>query len=302
MARRLRQVIDLYTSGAVAALADGSPLWVQPLNPFEQDTARNEAQIAKARITMAIREHGSDEQTKIRMFFFEDGVDAARRKVVDARIAESMPRLLEKLRIDPEWTERMDILERGLDDVALPAEPVERELLENLAKDYTEEIGRRLSGEREYLVDKFSDSTEDALWTEYLDWYLDRRASEIMLAEYRVHQLLFGVRWCEGERVDGVWSHKECNGHQDRVFATKEEVRAAPEELVALLMSTADDIEMTVREAKNSHRQGSSSGSSPLPSEAEASTASTPSETPAEPRGSSSSPSPTPSPLLASVS
>ena len=63
--------------------------------------------------------------------------------------------------------------------------------------------------------------------------------------------------------------------------------------LTEWIRSAADDIEMTVREAKNSARQESSSDSSPLPSEAEASTASTPAETRAEHPGSSHLPFPT---------
>jgi hypothetical protein len=296
MARRLRQVTDLYINGKVAVLKDGTPLWVQVLNPFEQDTARNEAQIAKARLVLAIKEHGSDEQTKVKMFFFEEGVEEARRKVIDARVAEAMPKILERLRNDPEWTEKLAILERGLDDAASPAEPAEIELLEKLANEYSQEVGKRLAKEREFLILKFADHSEDALWAEYLDWYLGRRGAEIQLAEYRLHQMLFGVRWCEAtQSEDGAWDHAECNGHDDRLFVDKEQVRRCPEDLLAICMAAAEDVEMTVREAKNSRRQGSSSVSSPLPSEGEGSTASSRTETPAPPAGSSTSPSPTPS-------
>lgn len=303
MARKLRQVVDLYVTGKVAQLRDGSPVWVQALNPFEQDTARNEAQIAKARITLAIKEFGSDEQTKVRMFFFEDGIDEAKSKLVDAKVAEAMPRILEGIRNDPEWTERMLILERGLSDTAKPAEGIELELLEKVSEEYTGEIGRRLSDEREFLVDKFISLDDEDLWQEYLDWYLDRRGAEMMLAEYRLHQMLFGVRWCEGtDHGDDTWTHENCNGHQDRVFRDKAQVQSSPEELIAVLMEAAEQVEISVRDAKNSRRQESSYGSSPLPSEVEESTASTPSETRAEHRGTSSSPSVTPSPSLASTS
>lgn len=277
MARRLRQVIDLYVTGKPAKLADGSALWVQALNPFEQDTARNEAQIARARLTMAIKEHGSGEEAKVRMFFFEDGLDAARSKIVDAHLASAMPKVLDGLRNDPDWTEKIAILERGLDDTATPVEQIEADLIEQLSTEYTEEVGKRLTSEREFLDLKYATAHEDDLWQDYLEWYLERRGVELQLAEYRLHQLLFGVRWCEGTEEDGRWDHSACAGHTERVFGSKEAVREAPEQLVALLMDTADDVEMTVREAKNSGRQGSSSDSSPLPSEAAESTASTPS-------------------------
>lgn len=302
MARRLRQVTDLYISGKVAVLKDGSPLWVQALNPFEQDTARNEAQIAKARLTLAIKQFGSDEQAKVRMFFFEDGIDSARAKVIDARLAEATPKILDRLRSDEEWSERLDILERGLVDSAVAPEGQELELIEDLAGKYSEEVGKRLLSEREFLTDKFDSLEEEELWQEYLDWYLMRRGTELQFAEYRLHQVLFGVRWCEGELVDGIWHHDTCDGHRDRVFGDKEAVRSAPEDLIELLMHEADDIEMSVREAKNSDRQGSSSDSSPLPSEAGESTASTPDETRVAPPGFSSTPSATPSQSSATAS
>lgn len=300
MARRFRQVVDLYTSGKVVLLRDGSPVWMQSLNPFEQDTARNEAQIAKARLTLALKEIDSGEQAKVRMFFMEEGIEAARAKVIDAKIAEAMPKMLERVRNDPEWTERLDILERGLDSTARVPEPSERDLITKLSEEYTAEISKRLGSEREYQEARFDLASEVDLWEEYLDWYLARRGSEIQLAEYRMHQLYFGARWCEAiDDGEGDWSHEDCSGHRERIFASKDEVRDAPEQLVAVLMGAADDLEMTVREAKNSDRQGSSSDSSPLPSEAGESTASTPTETPVAPPGTSASPSPTLSPSSA---
>lgn len=296
MARRYRQAVDLYVTGKVVTLRDGTPVWMQALNPFEQDTARNEAQIARARITLALKEHGGDEQAKVKMYFFEDGDDAARMKIVDAKVADAMPKILEKLRIDPEWTERLDVLERGLDGTATPSEPAEIELLAKLSDDYTAEVGTRLRSEREYLEDQYVDAESDQLWEDYLEWYLAKRASELMFAEYRLHQLLFGARCCEGVLGDDeVWDHSACEGHVAPFFLSKQEVQTLPEELVAIFMTAADDVEMTAREAKNSHRQGSSFDSSPLPSEEGESTASIQEEIPPAHRGTSSSPSPTPS-------
>ena len=290
MARRLRQVTDLYVTGEVAVLADGSPVWVQALNPFEQDTARNEAQIARARLTMAIKEFGSDEQAKVRYFFFEDGLEEAREKIVDAKVAEVLPRTLERMRNDPDWEEKLNILERGLDGTASLPEPEEIALLEKLAGEYQTEVGTRLHEERTFQQMRYADATEESLWADYLEWYLARRASEIMLAEYQLHQILFGARECLATQVDDKhWSHENCGAHAERLFLDKEEVRQAPETLLAVLLAAAESVEMTVREAKNSVRQGSSSDSSPLPSEAEASTASTPSETRVELPGTSSS-------------
>jgi hypothetical protein len=302
MARRLRQVVDLYTTGQVVTLRDGTPVWVQPLNPFEADTARNEAQVAKTRITMAIREFGSEEQQRVREYFMSDGVDGARLRLIEAKTSERMARIFDGIRNDPEWSERLQIIERGAEQTA-PFEPEEEKLLIKLTEDYTDELTKRIDNERQFQTETYEHMDEDALWDEYLQWFIDRRAGEKMMAEYRTHQVLYGVRVCEGRHIDhDEWDHSECNSHQEKLFADKDEVRNSPEVLLDLLFAACEDVDMSAREAKNSDRQGSSSDSSPLPSAAAESTASTQDETPVAPPGSSPSPSDTRSPSLAGAS
>lgn len=302
MARRLRQVVDLYTEGAVVVLRDELPVWVQPLNPFEQDTARNEAGIAKSRMVLALKNHSEEERVTVHEFFFADGLDGARERLVEAKVNENSPKIFTDIRHDPEWAERMLILDRGDEGTAKPLTDAEQELLQKIALEYSAELGARLASEREYQAQHYASMEEEPLWEEYYTWYVDRRAGEAMLSEFRQHQLLFGVRVCEANLVDGSWDHGNCDGHRERLFPDREELREAPTALLETLFSAIDNIELTVDEAKNSDRQGSSSDSSPLPSEAEESTASTPQETPVAPPGSSSTPSPTDSPSLAGVS
>jgi hypothetical protein len=277
-------------------------VWVQPLNPFEQDTARSEAQIARSRLAMAIRTEGSDESDAVRVWFNEDGREAATDRLVAAKISQATPKLIESIRNDPDWTERMAILDRGSADTAVPLEPGEEKLLLRISNEFAAELGLRLSAERDYHVMQYEQMDDETLWESYLDWYVDERTSDVLMAEYRLHQVHFGARWCDGVLTDGDWDHSACDGHRELLFPTTPDARTAPAELLQLLYVVADEVDMTAREAKNSDRQGSSSGSSPLPSEGEASTPSTPSEIQPEPHGSSSSPSPTPSPSLAGAS
>lgn len=302
MSRRLKHLTDLYTEGVPVLMKDGSPVWMQALNPFEQDTARNEATIAKARLTFAVKEHGSDEQLKVKLFFFEGGRDQAVKNLVDAKTAGRMLSVVDGIRNDPEWTEKLRILDRGLDETATPPEEGEREVVHEISVEYLTLVGERMESERAFFQREFEEADEETLWAAYLEWYLDRRSNEASMAEYRLHQLYFGARICEGTCEDGVWDHAACDGHQERLFATKEEVREAPGGLQMALLDALEEFELTVREAKNSDRQGSSSDSSPLPSAPAESTASTPTETRDEPLGTSPSPSPTPSPSLASTS
>lgn len=302
MARKLRQVVDLYTTGAVTVLRDGTPVWVQPLNPFEADTARNEAQIAKTRMSLAIREFGSEEQERVRMYFFTDGLDGARQRLVEAKVTERTPRIFEAIRNDPEWTERLQIIDRGAEMTADPLEEEEKQLLLKITNEYALDLGKRIEDERKFQTEVYNGYDEDALWSEYLQWFIDRRAGERMMSEFRMHQVLYGVRWCEGVLDGDKWDHSACNGHTEPVFASKEEIRNSPEALLDVLFAACDDVDMSARDAKNSDRQESSYDSSPLPSGEAESTASTPTETRVVLPGSSSSPSPTPSPSSAGTS
>jgi hypothetical protein len=301
--RRLRHLTDLYTLGVVVPMRDGSPVWMQVLNPFEQDTARSEATVAKARMTFAIKEHGGDEQQKARLFFFDGGREAAIENLIEAKVTANMVKVVEGVRNDPEWKERMDILDRGLEDTAKPPEEAEKELFHKLSVDYLAEIGKRMESERGFFRQQYAEATEEVLWDEYLEWYIDRRSNEVSAAEFRLHQLYFGARDCKAVRDEaGFWDHAACDGHQVLLFPTKEDARNAPEELQAELLEALDNVDMTTREAKNWDRQGSSFDSSPLPSAPAESTVSTQDETRDEPPGISAQPSPTPSPSLASTS
>lgn len=303
MSRRLKQVVDLYTAGRTVRLRDGSLVWVQALNPFEHDTARSEAQVARSRLTLAIREIGSDEQNKVRMFFLEGGLADARDKLVDAQVTIATPRIVEKFRDDPDWTEKLQILDRGDQNTATALEPAETELLSKLEAEFAIEFSRRVGEERSFQETKYESASEDELWAEYLQWYLDRRGSEVMLAEFRMYQALYGARWCEGtDHGDGGITHENCNGHDARVFANQSEVRSAPAEFMDALLDALDELEFSIRDAKNSDRQSSSSDSSRLPSAEGESTPSTQDETPVAPPGISPSLSPTPSPSSASES
>lgn len=303
MARRLRQVIDLYTEGATVVLRDDLPVWVQPLNPFEQDTARNEANIAKSRVTLAIREHDEEEKLTVRTFFFEDGEDKARERLVDAKVNENATKVFTSIRTDPEWRERMQILDRGDENTAKPLGESEVELLQRIALEYSAELGKRLDSERDYWTSHYAGMDAESLWEDYFAWWIDRRAGEVMLSEFRQHQVLFGVRLCDATRLDETspWNHSACD-HKQCLFANHEELRAAPGALLQELFDAVDSLDMTVHDAKNSRRQGSSSDSSPLPSEAAESTASTQDGTPPERPGFSSTPSLTPSPSSAGTS
>jgi hypothetical protein len=283
MARRLRQVVDLYVTGEVAVLSDGSPCGYSRSTPSSRTppaTRRRSPRPASPGDPRArLRRAGQGAHVLLR--------GRHRRvpaKVVDAKVAESMPQDLrahaQRPRVDRAL---LTSSSAGLEDTA-PAGADREELLEAISNEYTAEIGRAPDPEREFLDDQVRRGTEDDLWDDYLEWYIEPPRQRADDGRVPLHQVLFGVRVCDGDKGRRhLGPHELCAGHQERMFIHKDEVRGGPRGADRLLLDAADDVEMTVREAKNSDRQGSSSDSSPLPSEAEESTASTPDETPVAP-------------------
>lgn len=293
---KYKRLVDLYVTGTEFVLKDGTPMWLQVLNPFEREVVRREAQVAQARQILAMKEHGSDEHDRIRAGFYSEGREAAIEQLIDAELAKGFGKIVEGIRNDPEWTERLEIFDRGQEDG--PALGVEETLLvAKVETDFYTEIGTRAATEREFLVGKYNGiENVDDLWEMFLQTWLDKLGTTAAMAEFKVAQLAYAARSCEGVQNDGTWDHTACQGHAERVWETYHEVRSLPEDLFAELNTAIDELELTEREAKNSDRQMSSSGSSQLPSEVEASTRSTPDETPVAPPGISSLPSPTPLP------
>lgn len=275
------RVPDLYTAGTEFVLMDGTVMWLQIPNPFEYDEARHDAAVARSRLTLALKSHGTDEMTKVRGQFEQGGKDGAMDIMVNAKSSDFLIKAYDDIRADPDWRERADIIDRGDEILSRAQEDAERAYLLEMGEEYSREMGRRINEQADALREHLSILSEDDLWREFQDFYLDRRGGELGLVEYKLTELWYAARCCDGVRGDdGVWDHSQCEGHRLQVFETKLDVRSLPADLQAALTGALEDATLPERSAKDSARQGSSSVSSPLPSEGAASTPSIPAVTP----------------------
>lgn len=292
---RYKRVTDLYVVGKELVLRDGSVLWLQALNPLERDEAVHDAQVARSRMIMALQsDHASDERAKVAGAFWQDGRAAAIARLTQIKVGEQMLEIVGQIRDDPEWKERIELLDRG-HGLITSAEPVEKALMDDISAQYLAEVERRQTIERDYLVSTYTKRPDEDLIDEYAEVWAERRGTEVANNEFAITELWYAARVCEGvQQSDGLWDHSACEQHKIRVFDSKEEVHSLPEELLDELTGVMQGLAMSQRDSKNSRRQGSSSDSSPLPSGEAASTPSTPAETPSERPGTSSPQSVTP--------
>lgn len=286
---KYKRVTDLYVRGTELELEDGTILWLQTLNPFEMDEARHDGQVARSRIIMALKEFGSDELAKVKATFWIHGRDLAIDNLVDEQGGDILIKATDAVANDPDWKDRLELAERHEEILARPESDAERKLLEKINQDYVREVEGIIRTERTYLTGKYDQLTDDELIDEYIKLYVERRGTELGIAEHRVTELWYAARCCEGTKTEaGAWDHSECENHALQVYEAKREVAKLPEDLQGLLFGAMQALNMTVREAKNSDRQSSSSASSPQPSAEEASTVSTQDATPTSAPGTSS--------------
>lgn len=284
---KYRRLPDLYIRGKELVFKDEDDadvvMWLQVLNPFESQECRNDAQTARARLVMALRDEGSREHDQLRGQYLQRGTEAAIEDLLTAKQAVWFIEATHAVEVDPEWAERMEVM-RGTD--IAPAEPIsddERSLLAKLNTEYMTEVSKRVNDERDYYRESLQRMDEAGLLLEYVDVWVSRRGDNIALIEYNLSEVAYGTRICDAVPDDegqfSKASHAGCN-HVERVYESRDEVRTLPEEMQRMLREAFDDLAMSARDAKNLGSKATSSDSSPVPAQQEDSTVST-SPTPA---------------------
>lgn len=290
--QRFRRLTDLFVRGKSVRMPDSSYLWVQALNDFERDEALNDAQIARARLVMAMKSSGS-ERLKAQARLAEVGRVQLEEELAEKKTTAKAADFINGMRADPEWKERMDIVMRTVwEEEAKPATDEEVAFMAQLNQEVLDELVKREQDERDYQMRQVESLSEDELVDAWVEEWLDRRGSERATAEYKLTELWFATRYCAatGEDLETL-DHSRCEGHHEQVFADKAEARSVPDELSGLLRSALDTLGMDGTDPKDSASRPPSSDSSPTPSEPGESTPSTSTTTPATPPGTSPRPS-----------
>jgi hypothetical protein len=283
---RFRRVTDLFVRGKTIDLPDGSHLWVQVINAYERDECLSDAQTARARLILALKEKG-DERTKVQARLADYGRPIMEADLARARASAKIPQVLAELRDDPEWKERMDIVLRtDFDEASKPATSEEIALLADIQQQVLAEMNTREQEETEYLTRKFARMSDEEFLEDWVHEWIERRGTELATGEYQLTEIWYATRYCEAQTDElGNLSHARCNGHRDRVFPTKSDARAAPNELQELIRIALSELNMAGSDPKDLASPPSSSASPPQPSAEAASTPSTSTVTPPPPPG-----------------
>lgn len=273
---KYRRLPDLYVTGAVLPLMEDMNVWLQIMNPFEVEEARRDAQVARSRYVLAMREVGSPEYDELRGIFYSRGRDLTTQDILELHYADHFIKATHSVEVDEEWKEKWEIMNRADEIAEAPIDDPERVLLTQINTEWMIEVNNRTEAEQTAERHRFERMTEEELLSTYEDLWLERRGGQLAVLAYNVAEIFFSARVCDAvKNEDDAWDHSACD-HKLRVFETKQEVRELPEPLFQALKDGLASLVMTVREAKNSDRLVSSSASSHQPSQVEESTPSIP--------------------------
>jgi hypothetical protein len=265
--QRFRRLTDLFVNGKAVPMPDGSHLWIQVINAYERDEAISDAQVARARIVLALKAEGR-ERIKVEGRLAEVGKDFMAADLAQAKAEIKTPDFADEMRADPEWKERMDIVLRtDFDEAAKPPTDAEATLMAKINAEVLAEFEKREKDEIAFLERKFARLSDEEFLDEWVEEWLERRGSELATAEYRLTELWYATRYCDAVTAqDGVLDHTRCEGHRTSVFETKADARSAPTELQEILRSALDELNVGGRDPKDSDSPPSSSDSQPAPS------------------------------------
>lgn len=285
---RKRRMQDLFSEGEIFRPDPESPddddlLWIKKLNNFEQDEARRIAQSQRALFVRTMNREGSDE-----LWVLKDGVaKMTDERLIEAILASSYAKLMGKasnaVHADPDWHERIDMMENVRRDTVQDAE---RRTLDEVTAEYLTEIEKRRQAIEASDRHDLQSLDSDELRERYVEVFIEARATGVFMREMRYAEVLFGVRMCDAVMGEGgEYEHKTCT-HLP-LYDDHDEVRTLDDILMAQYGRAFDRLNVAPHQAKGSARRQASSGPSRQQSEEEDSSPSTQEVTSPEPVGTS---------------
>ena len=290
---KFKRVTDLFEVGRLVVLDDDPTdpvcVWVNKINPFEQEEARKDGQVGRARAQMRLEDPDSPETAIFDQTVAGRTVEQLTNGLVNSHYNEDYVAALDDVRALEGWADKLDVLERGdaqLADAGID-DPDEAARLAALNGEYLTAVAGCLEARQQVRRDELASNSAEELRAAYRTAYLDQAGSNGFLTEYRTTELYFAVRDCVAKpRRDGGYDHGGCD-HRERLCETRGDIRELPEGLLDLVRSAITDLAMTPATAGNSDAPASSSASSERPAAEVASTPSTQDATSPAPAGTS---------------
>lgn len=285
---KIAKLTQLFESGKAIQipLPDGKflPIWVQKLSPFHAQAAIQEGRVARARRMMAIREIGSDEYT-----VFVSQVESSSKAALVAGLVmvksdETLGQTLRSIRTDPEWIERVEVIEHSAEQLELlDPNSIEIKQIAKMVEEYTEEITKRVGEDQAAFQRELEDMSEDTLRERFREHYVESQGVLAFTETRQRYEIYYAARQCVGKvDDDGKWDHSGCD-HTQLLLEDVNDIAELPEEVSQAIFATLTAVTVPTDLARFTDGPASSSESLGPSSTPEGSAASSPAATPEVP-------------------
>jgi hypothetical protein len=285
----LRRVTDLFAEGTVVELGtdDDGPvlLWINKLNPFEDEECRRDGMAARAERTLILENQETPDAKALHYHVEKLTKDDLIENLVNVHFDEDYMAALDDVELDPDWKDRMIFIRRMEqlhDDAGVPGEDERRQRYIHAKEEYFRASREFVQKRQEDRRREYANLSETELRETYLKDTIEKVGMQDYMAERRITEIFYSTRNCAGvkdEEAEGGWSHKACD-HREKFLESRAEVKELPDGLVNKLQEALTQITVDRRTAGNLVAPTSSSESSGPQSSSEDSAPSIPVETP----------------------
>lgn len=260
-------------------------IWINKLNTFLTEECAHQGRVARARLMAAIREVGTPEYE-----LFNTQLAATPRAslilgLASGRETELALEVMREVRSDPEWRDRIEIIEHSDPLESRPEDDPERQVLAKMRGEYSDELLNRLDHAKSEVMTELEALDDSDLRDRFRDQYVENRGLAAFTAARQQHELFHAMRECkaspptaEGSR----WDHSGCD-HSVRYLDDPSEVEQLPEVVMRPVLAKYQGLVVPMDVARFTAGPASSSDSSGPSSSAEGSSPSSPAEAPTTP-------------------
>lgn len=243
------RVTNLFQKGEAVEFTDSDGtffLYVAALNAPEREEAVLDGATAQARATV-LNGPGSDTYEalvdNLKVLSHEELVE----ELLPTKGLDAWNVAQDDVHADPYWRgDRLLLIERGDRAVTAGHQLTEEDnrKLSELNQEYLAAWRTRAVARLEEFRNELNELSDDELIAAYLKAFAQSRTLSAQVDAYRVTMVYYGTRPCQGiKRQDGSIDHAACEGHQRRLFPSREAVANAPTDLLQILVSTAERLD-----------------------------------------------------------
>jgi hypothetical protein len=231
----LARLTQLFAEGKELVLTPGSGdpvvLWIAKLNAFEEEQANQAGRVARARLINAIREIGTPEWDWLQAQKGDTVSVAMVEAIVQSKESELFVKALNDLRADPDWRERLEIMDQSDEDTL---KGIELAAHDKLKAEHAGELLDRHDQRKKDLREELSHLDRPNLEEQYEQAFLNEQGMAAFGLERARQHIYLCMRSCEAGVPDDYpddnarWDHSACD-HQLRYLASPDEVAHLPQ-------------------------------------------------------------------------